>query len=70
MVQIAYDAAVDVLSIILVSKRVKESAEILPDVIVDFDDDGRVVAFEILDASKIIDTATVETAVAKRHPGG
>ena len=70
MVQIAYDAAVDVLSIILVSKRVKESAEILPDVIVDFDDDGRVVAFEILAASKIIDTATFETAGAKQHPRG
>ena len=60
MVQVNYDAKSDVLSIILASKHVKESAEILPDVIVDFGDDGRVVAFEILDASKVIDPATVE----------
>ena len=60
MVQIAYDPEVDVLSIILVSKRAKESAEILPDVIVDFDEDGRAIAFEILSASKIIDTTGVE----------
>ena len=60
MVQVNYDANYDVLSIILVSKRVKESAEILPDVIADFDDDGRVVAFEILDASKVVDLGTVD----------
>ena len=57
--KIAYDADVDVLSINLVSKHVKESAEILPDVVVDFDDDGRVVAFEIMATSKIIDPSTV-----------
>ena len=60
MVQVNYDANYDVLSIILVSKRVKESAEILPDVIADFDDDGRVVAFEILDAIKVVDLGTVD----------
>ena len=58
--KIAYDADVDVLSINLVSKHVKESAEILPDVVVDFDDNGRVVAFEIMAASKIIDPSTVD----------
>lgn len=55
MVQVNYDAKSDVLSIILAPKKVKESAEILPDVIADFDDNGRVVALEILDASKVID---------------
>jgi uncharacterized protein YuzE len=60
MVQVNYDAKSDVLSIILAPKKVKESAEILPDVIADFDDTGRVVAFEILDASKVIDPETVE----------
>ena len=60
MVHVNYDIKSDVLPIILASKRVKESAEILPDVIVDFDDDGRVVAFEILDASKVIDPSEIE----------
>ncbi len=59
MVHVDYDVKSDVLSIILASKRVKESAEILPDVIADFDDDGRVVAFEILDASKLIDPSEI-----------
>ena len=60
MVHVNYDVKSDVLSIILASKHVKESAEILPDVIADFDDDRRVVAFEILDASKVIDPSEVE----------
>ena len=59
MVKVNYDPTSDVLSIILAPKSVKESAEVLPDVIADFDDAGRVAAFEILDASKVIDPATV-----------
>ena len=59
MVQVNYDAKSDALSIILADKQVKESAEILPDVIVDFDEDGRVVAFEILAASKVIDPSGI-----------
>ncbi len=59
MVQVSYNAKSDVLSIVLAPKKVKESAEILPDVIAEFDDNGRVVAFEILDASKVIDPGTV-----------
>ena len=55
MVRVNYDDKSDVLSIILAPKKVKESAEILSDVIADFDDTGRVVAFEILNASKVID---------------
>ena len=62
MVQVNYDAKSDVLSIILAPKKVKESAEILPDVIADFDDNGRIVAFEILDASEVIDPGTVGTS--------
>ena len=62
MVQVNYDAKSDVLSIILAPKKVKESAEILPDVIADFDDNGRVVAFKILDASEVIAPGTVGTS--------
>ena len=60
MVQVSYDAKSEVMCIILAGKRVKESAEILPDVIADFDDNGGVVALEILDASKVIDPEAVE----------
>ena len=60
MVEVNYDAKSDVLSIILAPKKVKESAEILPDIIADFDDDGQVVAFEILDASKVVDPGAVK----------
>ena len=59
MVQVNYDAKSDVLSIVLAPKKVKESEEILSDVIADFDDNGRVVAFEILDASEVIDPETI-----------
>lgn len=59
MVEVNYDAESDLLSIIFAPKRVKESAEICPDVIADFDDAGRVVAFDILDASKVIDPGSV-----------
>ena len=62
MVSVDYDAAVDVLSIVLAAKPVKESAEILPDVIADFDADGRVIALEILDASEVVDRAELEQA--------
>ena len=62
MVQVKYDAPSDALSIILAAKPVQESAEILPDVIADFDAAGRVVAFEILAASKVIDPAAVQEA--------
>ena len=61
MVEVNYDAKSDVLSIILAPKKVKQSGEILPDVIADFDDAGRVVAFEILDASNVIDPKAVGT---------
>ena len=68
MVQVNYDANADVLSIIRASKRVKESAEILSDVIADFDDDGRVVAFEILDASKVVDPSALGEKVEPEFP--
>jgi len=59
MVEVNYDVKSDVLSIILAPNKVQESEEILPDIIADFDDNGRVVALEILDASKVIDPETV-----------
>ena len=52
MVEINYNAKSDVLSIVLAPKKVKESVEILPDVIAAFDDKGQVGAFEILDSAR------------------
>ena len=53
--KISYHEDVDILTIVFRSKRVKISEEVLPGVIVDYDDDGRITAFEIMDASKFTD---------------
>jgi uncharacterized protein YuzE len=52
-----YDRETDTLTITLRDERVKESDEIRPGVIADFGYDGRVVGFEILQASKIVEQA-------------
>ena len=57
--RIAYDAEVDILTIDFQSKKIKESAEVIPDVIADFDSDGQLVGFEIMDASKFTDLSQV-----------
>jgi uncharacterized protein YuzE len=49
--KVGYDPAVDVLTISLSPNRVQESDEVAVDVILDFDDFGRVVAIEVLRAS-------------------
>ena len=61
--EVAYHADVDILSIILVSKQVKESAEVLPGVVVDFDSEGHAIAFEIFDAGRFADLAQVKVSV-------
>ncbi len=63
--EVSYDADVDTLSIILASKSVKESKEILPGVVVDFDAEDRVIALEIFDAGRIADLAQVNVAVSQ-----
>jgi uncharacterized protein YuzE len=52
-----YDRETDTLTITLRDARVKESDEIRLGVIADFGYDGRVVGFEILQASKIVEQA-------------
>lgn len=52
-----YDRETDTLTITLRDAHVKESDEIRPGVIADFGYDGRVVGFEILGASKIVEQA-------------
>ncbi len=50
--KITYDPDTDTLTVILRDAPVAESDEDRPGFIVDFDDEGEVVAFEILDASR------------------
>ena len=61
--KVAYDADVDILTIVLVSKQVEESAEVLPGVVVDFDSEGHAIAFEIFDVGRFADLAEVTVAV-------
>ncbi len=71
--EVSYDADVDILSIVLAAKGAKESREVLPGVVVDFDSEDRVIAFEIFDASQLTDLAHVNVAVSRptrdKQPG-
>lgn len=53
--KITYDTETDILRIRLSSKRIDESNELMPGVVVDIDAKGNAVGFEILDASKRIE---------------
>ena len=57
--RVAYHEDVDILTIVFKSKAVKVSEEVLPGVIVDFDHDGQITAFEIMDAGKFTDLSEV-----------
>lgn len=53
--KITYDAQVDVLRIILCEVPIAESGEEKPGVILDYDEKGNVVGFEIMNASQRVD---------------
>ncbi len=50
--KIEYDPKVDALYVRLTDTRIVESEQVQPGIILDFDADGKVVAVEILNASK------------------
>ncbi len=50
--KIVYDPEVDALRISLIEGKAIESEEILPDVILDFSEEGKIISIEILHASK------------------
>lgn len=52
--KVNYDRASDTLRLIFADRPVKESDEVKPGVIVDFDAQGAVVGMEILDASRSV----------------
>lgn len=63
--KIVYDPEVDVLSVLLSDARVTESDQDKPGVILDYDEAGNIIGFEILDASKrIANPFSFEYAVA------
>ncbi|NCO33788.1 MAG: hypothetical protein AUJ92_10215 [Armatimonadetes bacterium CG2_30_59_28] len=63
--KITYDPEVDVLRVMLGSAPIEESDEEKPGMILDYDIDGNIVGFEILDASKRVENPrSVEYAVA------
>ena len=57
--KIAYHEDVDILTIIFRHKTVTVSEEVIPGVVVDYDQEGRILAFEIFDASKFTDLSDV-----------
>ena len=62
--KVAYDPEVDVLSVLLSDAPIAESDQDKPGVILDYDDSGNMVSFEILDASKrMANPMSVEYAV-------
>lgn len=56
--KIVYDQETDTLMITLREARIRESDEIRPDVIADFGYDGKIVRFEILNASQTVQKTT------------
>ena len=62
--KLTYDPEVDILSVQLSDSPIAESDEAKPGVILDYDEAGVMVSFEILDASKhMVNPMSVEYAV-------
>jgi uncharacterized protein YuzE len=53
--KVQYDPQTDTLTITLREAKIRESDEVRPGVIADFAEDGGVVRFEVLDASRVVD---------------
>jgi uncharacterized protein YuzE len=63
--KVTYDPEADVLRIILSGHPIEESDEEKPGVILDYDKNGNIVGFEILDASKRMENPrSMEYAIA------
>jgi uncharacterized protein YuzE len=62
--KVKYDKETDILLITLSKRRIQESDESQPGVVLDYDGKGRVVRIEILDASKRVDDLQVQVDLA------
>ncbi len=49
-----YDQESDALYVRFGDAQVRESAEVVPGIVLDFDDQGRLIAIEVLDASRTL----------------
>lgn len=56
--KVIYDRETDTLSLILADRPVAESDELREGVIVDYDEEGRIVSVEVLDASQHVTEPT------------
>ncbi len=64
--KITYAPDVDILKIILNNQPIEESDEGQPGIILDYDKDGNVIGFEILDASKRVENPqSVEYSISE-----
>ena len=63
--EITYDPQVDMLGIILNAKLSRGAKEVAPGVVMDFDEDGRVIAIEIEHASQFTDVSAVAVKLLK-----
>jgi uncharacterized protein YuzE len=65
--RIRYDPSVDILYIRLRDGAIGESDEITPEIIADYDNDGKLMGIEILDASEVLGgkEMRIELAVAE-----
>ena len=69
--RITYDPKADTVTIVLREGPVSESDEVRPGIIVDYDREGRVLGFEILDAREhVTDPQGIHYEVAARHADG
>jgi uncharacterized protein YuzE len=59
--RVRVDQDADAIYINLTDRAIKDSAEVADGIVVDYDDQGRVVGVEILDASRRTDDPTVLT---------
>ena len=63
--KVEYDEKTDSLTISLRDARIRESDEVRPGVIADFGEDGGIVRFEVLDASRVVEhTREMQFALA------
>jgi uncharacterized protein YuzE len=53
--KVEYDETTDTLTTSLRDARIRESDEVRPGVIADFGEDGGIVRFEVLDASRVVE---------------
>ncbi len=64
--QIRYDAEADILRILLSDDKIYQSDETAPGLIVDYTKEGKIVGFELLDASdSVADPYTIQLRVPK-----